>query len=459
MAHAQSAPGNEDLRALRFYVQQNETSAINAEIRRLQTEFPGWTPPQDLSDLRTIATEPTDEIAEIYMRLGRGDIEGMRRVLQRTRARYPDWQMPADMARQIELAEGQAAFDAAVDTRDVSAAARAGKQVPELFRCDRVNNAWSLAELEAAAGRSARALATYEQIVKTCTNQSEIVATIEKAEAVTSDAELTRLTQTAARRFPASASTFEQLNQRLLAGRGRGAARTATAAMPAPVRQAAPARQPEPPRAAAQPAPAAPMAAPVRHAEPSPLQLPNSGDGRVARTRAAKEAGNFVQCLAASARPRSLDLAYERAWCAYNMDRPLEAMGYFTAAAEGGLGADVTRDARFGLALTLLNRNMTNDAAQIAAATNLTTKQRKEVEIIILDQRGVAAYERKEFPAAIRYLDALEQLQGGLRRDLAVMRAYAYLNSGKREEARAQFRALNDALETPETRAGLRAAS
>jgi len=450
-AFAQTVPTNDDLRALRFYLENNEAAAVEAEINRLKARFPGWNPPADLKTVKS--SQPTTEVADIYARLARGDIEGARRVIQTTQARYPTWQMPSDLARQIELAEAQVAFDRAVNSRDTAQALNIGKQVPALFRCDRINNAWNLAELQTAAGSPSRALAAYSQTVRTCTTIPDLVATIEKANAVTTDAQLTALTEVASQRFPAHAATFAALNQRLLAGRGTGKPAAAVAAA-APVAVAKPQK-------AAEPAVADPVAPPAPAASgsggPALSSLPRSGDARLSQTRAAKEAGAFRDCLAVSTRPRSLDVAYERAWCAYNLDRPLEAMAYFQAAARANLGGTVTRDAYFGLTLAMLKRGMTDSAAEVASRTDLTIEQRREVEIIILDQRGVTAFNAGDNRGAIDYFDALEQIQGDLRRDLAIMRAYAYLKMGKRAEARARFQALHDALATAETSAGLNA--
>ncbi|MCB1347067.1 MAG: hypothetical protein KDK09_17895, partial [Rhodobacteraceae bacterium] len=94
-----------------------------------------------------------------------------------------------------------------------------------------------------------------------------------------------------------------------------------------------------------------------------------TGDSRIARVRAAKERGDWAGCLAASANPRSLDVMYERSWCAYNLDRSGEALAGFTAAAQSGaaLGGTVPRDARFGMILSYLNMNMTEEGARLAA--------------------------------------------------------------------------------------------
>ncbi|HHX91898.1 MAG TPA: hypothetical protein GX700_19475, partial [Paracoccus sp.] len=181
------------------------------------------------------------------------------------------------------------------------------------------------------------------------------------------------------------------------------------------------------------------------------------GDSRVARVRGLKEAGNWANCLAQSANPRSLELLYERAWCAYNLDRQGEALAAFAAVARhgGGLGGNVLRDANFGLALSYLAHGMTEDAARVAAVTNLERQQRIEVEGIILDQRGVRAYHLRDYEQSIAYFDALETLTGTLRRDLAMLRAYAHMNLRNIETARAQFTRLNDQLATSETRDAL----
>ncbi len=430
---AQNGPGTDDLRALRFYIEQNEQAAVQAEIQRLQSEFPGWTPPANLSDL--LRTGPTTEIADIYARLARGDVEGARRLLQQTSASYPSWEVPADLRNQIALADGQVAFDRAVNARDAAEAVRVASKTPSLLRCDRINNTWSLAELQASNGNSSGALAAYRQIVNTCNTVPDIISTIEKAEAVADTPQLTSLVETAKARFLTEANTFETLEQRLLSGRGETTqqpAATARINSPTPVTPAPKARSPKSPVPQAPPRNTAPRAAPstadTGSGTPSLSRLPARGDGRLGATRAAAQIDNYRACLANSEQPRSIDIAYERAWCAYNLERPLEAMAYFDATSRSSLSGEVKRDARFGLALSYLKLNMTEDAARLAAATNYTDTQRREIEAIILNQRAVQAYQLKEYQKAVNYLDALEKLTNGLPRDLALLRGYAYLN-------------------------------
>ena len=100
---------------------------------------------------------------------------------------------------------------------------------------------------------------------------------------------------------------------------------------------------------------------------------------------------------------------------------------------------------------------MTEDAARLTATTDLTRRQRMDVEGVILDQRGVRAFQQKRYKQSVAYFDALERLTGSMRRDLAIMRAYAYLEMGQTQTARAHFRSLHKQFPTPETRRGLRA--
>jgi hypothetical protein len=93
----------------------------------------------------------------------------------------------------------------------------------------------------------------------------------------------------------------------------------------------------------------------------------------------------------------------------------------------------------------------------LAATTDYTPEQRHTVETIILDQRGVRSYQQGRFKETIAFLDAKEVMDGSLRRDLAILRAYSFLNLGDKAQALRQFKLLDEALSTPETHAGLQA--
>ncbi len=455
VATAQTVPSEDDLRALRYYTSQNQSDAASAEIRRLQAAFPGWTPSTEPEQLQS---GPTTEVDMIYARIGSGDLAGARQSLTETRAKFPTWIPPADMLALLDVAESQAQFDAAISGGDAQAALRLATATPALLRCDRINNTWRVAELQAQSGNAAGALVAYQQILRACTKVPDIVATIEKANAVATDDDLKALIGLARERFPESVGALDTLEARMLAGRGVVAPPVKKAdGVTAPAAEAS-ADKPKAPKAKPEAKASAPEAAPSSRLSASdPLNLPRRGDGRIGKTRAAAQAGNFAECLARSVQPRSLEIVYERAWCSYGLDRSLEAIAQFSAVANGRLGAETTRDALYGMALSYLKQNMSNQAAQIAARTDLTMDQRKTVESLILDQRGLQAYQKKQYKDAVAFLQAKENMDGSLRRDLAIMMAYSFLNLGDRREAHRRFKLLNDALSTKDTQAGMRA--
>jgi len=87
LAQAQSAPTTDELRALRFYIEQENSASTQAEIRRLQAIYPGWTPPATLTDLLQI--QPGPELANIYARIERNDIAGANGYLQKQEPHFP----------------------------------------------------------------------------------------------------------------------------------------------------------------------------------------------------------------------------------------------------------------------------------------------------------------------------------------------------------------------------------
>jgi cellulose synthase operon protein C len=451
---AAQVPGVEDLRALIYYLDQNDQRSVQAEMRRLRNQFPGWTPPPDLNALRAMAQQAGAAVAErpIWARIERGDHAGARALIDQGRAAVPGWVPSAELTRLLDLNEGQAAFDAAIARRDAAAAIAAARRAPAIMRCDRINNAWQLAEMYHQAGQTDVAIETYRGVAGSCSRQADAVATIEKANEIATWPQMETLFAAARAAGPANATVLDQLQARLRAGRGlRGGA-------PVPAAAAAP----RAPAATVADAPAVPVVPAVAAgAGAPPSSLPLRGDGRLAATRRLKEQGQWAGCLAQSTGPRSIELLYERSWCAYNLERPGEALAGFMATERTGtaLGPDVGRDARFGMILSYLALNMTEEGARLAAATNLSQRQRVEVETIILDQRGVRAFHLRDYAQAVTYFNALEQIGGPLRRDLAMLRGYALLNGGQAAAAHAEFTRLHSQLATDETRAALRAAA
>jgi tetratricopeptide (TPR) repeat protein len=429
------SPSATDLQALNFYLQQNDQASADAELRRLRGKFPAWSPPEDLSDLAL--TDPSTEIDTIYRQIADGQLAEARATIAATQAEYPQWTVPNDMERLLGTAEGQVRLDVALDAGNAAEALEIASSVDGLLRCDRVNNAWRIAEAQQRQSAVAAALGTYRAIIGACTEIAVISATLEKSEPVTTESELVALFDTARSRFPGEAADLDDLQARLLAGRGVGPATIAIA----PDAKVRPRKRPVQTEEASAPPPAT-----------VERQAPTDEPAAVA------PAQGISGCLAATNGTTSPSRLMERGWCAYNLERPMEALAAF-GNAEARLSGAQRRDARFGMALSYLKLNMTEEASRLAATTDLTRQQRIDTESIILNQRGVVAYQQGRYRKAIGYFDALEQVSGRLRRDLALLRGYAYLNSGNRTRAQEIFLDLHNQLATTESRRAMEAAA
>lgn len=459
----QAAPEADELLALNFYMQQQDTKAVDAELRRLQLKYPQWTPPQDLS--RIGATVPSTEIDAFYRHVAAARFDQARETLAQARQDYPDWDPPAEMTDLLEIAEGQASLDAALEEGKLANALQIVGNAPGLLRCDRINNAWRLAEAQQAAGQDGDALGTYRAVLSACINEADLVATLEKAGAVSSEAELRSLFAQVMSRFPAQEERYAELLQRLLAGRGAAppttASETKNDARPVQRSGTASSKSAPPEQAASAPAASPAPAAPASTSQPSRATAARAPAPQPAASsvEALVSAGDWNGCMQRSAGSSVAAVVYQRGWCAYNLERPMEAISAFRIALSGRLDATQRRDAAYGIALAYLKMKMPEEAARISAGTDFTRTQRVDIERQILDQRGVRAYQSRQYKKAIQYFDALEQVAGGIRRDLDILRAYAYLNSGNRNRARNEFLRLNREMSTRESRAGFAASS
>lgn len=449
----QTAPRSDELVALNFYVQQHDQASINAELRRLQLKYPNWQPPADLGQLAV--TSPSREIDQIYRQIASGQFDQARATIAAAQQTYPQWVPPNDMVALLEVSEGQVKIDAALQAGNLQQALQIAGQTPGLMRCNRINNAWRIASLQEAAGQNAEAFNTYRAVARACVSTSDLMATLEKADTVTTDEQLKGLFGEVGARLPEMKPQLDQLEARLFAGRGVAppAVDPATVAVAQPATQAKTELRPTTPKAP-RPVeePARKTAPAAKSATPAPAQAANGFQQSVA-------GGDWRGCIARAANATAPAVVYQRGWCHYNLDQPAEAIHAFETAQRGQLSQEQRRDARYGMALAYLKMRLPEEASRLAVATDFTRTQRIDIERQILDQRGVSAYKRGDYRKSIEYFNAIEEVSGTIRRDLAIMRAYAYLNSGNRRIAHKQFTELNNRLSTKETTAGLAASS
>jgi len=454
-AAAAQSPSSGDLTALRYYWEQQDETSVRSETRRLMLEFPDWTPPSDLGQL-FLQTEP-ERITEVYRLIEMGEFDAARALIAEIDRQSLDWTPPAEMMEYLTLAHAQVEFEDAERRGDESTLVNIVRGVPALLSCERVNNAWLLAEAHTELGDPQRAIAVLSAVIATCDAPEILIATLEKAADFATIGTLAELSDAAQRQAPEATTSIRAAEDRLRLGLGaepragqreQRIALSGAASVPATAR---PTPRPDTARRAT-------ASTPARSGDgaAAPVTPGGGGGGTLSAVRAAASRGAWAQCLSLSQGTRNADVLLQRGWCAYNADRAMEAVSTFEQVARQARNADMRRDASYGLLLSMLQLNMTEQAAQTAAAAPLTRTQRIEIEGQILDQRGVRAYEAGDFRRAVAFFSAHAELTGSTRRDLGLLHGYALQNSGDRQGAEEIFSRLHRQTATPETERALR---
>ncbi|ETW10657.1 hypothetical protein ATO8_21071 [Roseivivax marinus] len=451
-------PTDADLEALRFYIGEDNEQAIRSEIRRLQLRYPDWTVPEDLTNVRR--SVPSETINTIYDQIATADYDGARRTIEQTSQAYPDWSPSAQMLETLALSEAQTRFTEAVDAEEHTTAIRIARSNPSLLRCERVNNAWLMAEQYQALDQNDAAIEVYRGTIRSCIDPDILVATLEKSAAVASLAQLADLANSAREQVPGAAERLSTVEDRLRAGiqaEGRmpsSGARTSVPNGSAPQTSIEVESVPTPtaPQASLRPSMRPQALAPRRTAPLTRAPAPSAG---LSEAQRAADRGDWARCLALTANAQDGATLSQRGWCALNSNRPMEALSDFQNAASRAPTEQNRLDSTYGMALAMLRLSMVDQAAAVAARTHFAPPQRLEIERQILDNRGVDAYERRDYRRAIAYFNELERITGVMRRDIALLRGYAYLNSGQKTAARAEFQRLHDQMATPASRNAL----
>jgi len=144
-----------------------------------------------------------------------------------------------------------------------------------------------------------------------------------------------------------------------------------------------------------------------------------------------------------------------RGWCLLNAKRPAEAEQAFASAVR--LGGKGLRESAYGQALAALRTGKTNAALDIAENHNLSSKQRRTVDVELLTQRARAAFANQDYAATVYALDQRAKIARETR-DLTFMRGWAHFHAGHYQDAKSIFAVLDQQLSTRDTVKGLNAA-
>lgn len=150
--------------------------------------------------------------------------------------------------------------------------------------------------------------------------------------------------------------------------------------------------------------------------------------------------------------PLSSEASLIKGWCMHSLDRMAEARDAFAKALRGG--GDTRNDAAYGMALTLLRGNLTDEAESIISLYPLSGQRDREIRSEIYWQRARSAFDRKLYQRSLDALNArLKVAQEPA--DLSMLRGWAHYHLGHRAEARAIFSRLSQYIGNPAAREAL----
>ncbi|MFS8144634.1 cellulose synthase [Rhizobium sp. BR 249] len=131
--------------------------------------------------------------------------------------------------------------------------------------------------------------------------------------------------------------------------------------------------------------------------------------------------------------------ALSRGWCLMELNRPMEAISAFEAALQSP-ARRVREDAAYGQSLAYLRAGLSSNAAVAATKAPQSRQRAAELQVAILADRALSAFDAKRYRETLIYLDQRAQLQQE-RIDLMVLRGYCYLNLKMYDDAGRIFQA------------------
>lgn len=148
------------------------------------------------------------------------------------------------------------------------------------------------------------------------------------------------------------------------------------------------------------------------------------------------------------------DAQVAKGWCLLGLNHLAEARQAFTVGLAGGGGkAD---DAAYGLGLTLLRANLTDDAEALLMQHSLTPLRDRELRAELLWQRARAAFDRKQYQVTLEALNARLQIMPEPV-GISQMRAWSHYHLGNLSQSRAIFAQLNQVMADPANTRGIAA--
>ncbi|EMS95559.1 cellulose synthesis protein [Agrobacterium tumefaciens str. Cherry 2E-2-2] len=170
-----------DLSALRYFAARGDTQRLQAEIARLRTLYPNWTPPADPLAIPENGDPRLDAMWQLYTD---GRYAEVRKAIADRQQAEPGWQPPDNLTGMLSLAEARQRLVNASDLKQYATVVDTAANNPGLLTCGEVDVLWRVADAFANTDRMGRARDAYLYILNNCTIASDRLATVQKASAL-----------------------------------------------------------------------------------------------------------------------------------------------------------------------------------------------------------------------------------------------------------------------------------
>jgi hypothetical protein len=170
-----------DESALRYFAAKGDQARLAAEIARLRSLYPNWTPP---ADPLAVPQNPDRQLENMWQLYAEGQYAEVRRAIAVRQAAEAGWQPPPDLIERLEVAEARARLVNASDLKQFQTVIDVGASSPALLNCSDIDVLWRVAEAFFRTDRPQRAVDAYSYVLKNCPDPQERLATIQKASAL-----------------------------------------------------------------------------------------------------------------------------------------------------------------------------------------------------------------------------------------------------------------------------------
>ncbi|WP_440410392.1 tetratricopeptide repeat protein [Neorhizobium petrolearium] len=167
-----------DESALRYFAARGDRARLEAEIARLRTLYPNWTPPADPLAVPENRDRQLEDMWQLY---SEGHYAEVRKAIAERLATESGWRPPPDLLERLKVAESRVRLVNASNLKQYSTVIEIGAATSSLLNCGDVDVLWRIAEAFIRTDRQQRGVDAYTYILKNCSNPQERSATIEKA--------------------------------------------------------------------------------------------------------------------------------------------------------------------------------------------------------------------------------------------------------------------------------------